>query len=174
LDVNIHKFRRGDETVLSQTVEYALRAVVHLASQVPQARTTDQIAEATRVPRAYLSKVLQALVRAGVVNSQRGLRGGMTLGRPAAELTILEVVNAVEPIQRIRTCPLGLAAHGVNLCPLHRRLDDALAHVEGAFGNSTLAEVLAEPTTSVPLCPFPSVKPRTVSIQKADRQPSAG
>jgi Rrf2 family transcriptional regulator, nitric oxide-sensitive transcriptional repressor len=145
--------------VLSQTVEYALRAAVHLAQEAPGARTTDQIAEATRVPRAYLSKVLQSLSRAGVVNSQRGLGGGMALAKSASELTILEVVNAVEPIQRIRACPLGLAAHGVRLCPLHRRLDNALATVEEAFGNTTLAEVLAEPAKSVPLCPFPRAKP---------------
>jgi Rrf2 family transcriptional regulator, nitric oxide-sensitive transcriptional repressor len=82
----------------------------------------------------------------------------MTLVKSPEELTILEVVNAVEPIGRIRTCPLGLAAHGVHLCPLHRRLDNAMATVEEAFAATTLAEVLAEPTTSVPLCPFPNAK----------------
>ena len=146
--------------MISQTVEYALRAAVHLASVAPEARTTDQIAEATRVPRAYLSKVLQSLARAGLVLSQRGLGGGMSLAKGAAEITILEVVNAVEPIQRIHTCPLGLAAHGVHLCPLHSRLDRALATVEIALANSTLEEILNEPTRSVPLCPFPNPKPK--------------
>jgi Rrf2 family nitric oxide-sensitive transcriptional repressor len=146
--------------LISQTVEYALRAVVHLASKSPSAQTTEHVAEATRVPRAYLSKVLQSLGRAKLVRSQRGLGGGMTLTRPAEKITILEVVNAVEPIQRIRTCPLGLSAHGVRLCPLHRRLDNALATVESAFGHTTLAEILAEPTHSVPLCPFPNTKSR--------------
>jgi Rrf2 family protein len=158
LDVNILFRPPGEILLFSQTVEYALRAAVHLAAEAPGARTTDQIAEATRVPRAYLSKVLQSLGRAGVVQSQRGLGGGVSLVKPAAEITILDVVNAVEPIQRIRTCPLGLAAHGVNLCPLHSRLDRALATVEDALYNSTLAEILAEPTESKPLCPFPSVK----------------
>jgi Rrf2 family transcriptional regulator, nitric oxide-sensitive transcriptional repressor len=144
--------------VFSQTVEYSLRAMIHLANESPEAQTTDQIAAATRVPRAYLSKVLQSLGRAGLVHSQRGLGGGVTLTKSPEELTILEVVNAVEPIQRIRTCPLGLAAHGVHLCPLHRRMDNALATVEEALGSSTLAEVLAEPTRSKPLCPFPNVK----------------
>ena len=64
----------------------------------------------------------------------------------------LEVVNAVEPIERIVTCPLGPKSHGKNLCPLHRRMDDALASVEAAFGTTTLAEVLSEPTGSPPLC----------------------
>jgi len=143
--------------MLSQTVEYALRAVVHLADHAPASRTTDQIAEATRVPRPYLSKVLQSLAQGGVVHSQRGVGGGITLVKPPAGLTILEVVNAVEPIQRIKACPLGLAGHGARLCPLHRRVDDALALVESAFASTTLAEVLAEPTESVPLCDFPHV-----------------
>lgn len=141
--------------MFSQTVEYALRAVVHLASTAPDARTTEQIATATRVPRAYLAKVMQGLCRAGVIHSQRGLGGGMSLVKSPAELTILEVVNAVDPIQRIQVCPLGLAAHGTRLCPLHKRLDNALAMVENAFRGTTLAEILAEPTTSIPLCDFP-------------------
>ena len=101
------------------------------------------IRSATRVPRAYLSKVLQALVRGGVVQSQRGLGGGMTLVNSPQKLTILAVDNAVEPIERIRTCPLGLAAHGVHLCPLHRWLDNAMASDEEAFAATTLAELLA-------------------------------
>lgn len=142
--------------MFSQTVEYALRAVVFLAHQSPAACTTEQVATATLVPKAYLSKVLQSLVRAGVVHSQRGVGGGVTLVKTPDKLTILEVVNAVEPIQRIQTCPLGLKSHGVNLCPLHRRVDNALAMVEQAFASSTLAEVLAEPTSSQPLCDIPA------------------
>lgn len=143
--------------MFSQTVEYALRAVVFLAHEAPKACTTEQIANATLVPKAYLSKVLQSLARTGIVHSQRGVGGGMTLVKTPAELTILEVVNAVEPIERIKTCPLGLKSHGANLCPLHRRVDNALAMVEQAFASSTLAEVLAEPTTSHPLCDIPAI-----------------
>jgi Rrf2 family protein len=138
--------------MFSQTVEYALRAVVHLAYEAPEARTTAQIAEATQVPKDYLSKILQGLAKKGIVSTQRGVGGGVSLGRAPEELTILDVVNAVEPIERITVCPLGLKTHGVRLCPLHRRVDDAMALVEGAFGKTTLAEVLAEPSESVPLC----------------------
>lgn len=158
--------------MFSQTVEYALRAVVHLASTAPTARTTEEIARVTRVPQAYLSKVLQNLVQAGILRSQRGLGGGISLTRTPAELTILEVVNAVDPIRRISTCPLDLASHGVNLCPLHRRMDKALALVEKALAESTLQEVLDEPTSSVPLCEFPAV--RTLPEEGSPLAPRAG
>lgn len=157
MDVKV-QFDSEDKFVFSQTVEYALRAVVHLADQAPSPRTTDQIAIATLVPKAYLSKVLQGLCEANIVQSKRGMGGGIMLAKSPVEMTILDVVNAVEPIGRIRECPLGLKAHGVRLCPLHKRLDQALASVEDAFRQTTLAEILAEPTKSYPLCNFPSGK----------------
>src|SRR5690242_19101215 len=152
--------------MLSQTVEYALRAAVYLAGQRGSPQTNEQIAVATKVPAAYLSKVLQSLNRAGLVQAQRGVRGGFLLARATEELTVLEVVNAVDPIQRIKVCPLGLKSHGVRLCPLHKRLDDAMAEVERAFAKSTLVEILAEPTQSVPLCEFPQ-PPRPSVPRKA-------
>lgn len=138
--------------MFSQTTEYALRAIVWLAAHSSEPQTTLQIAAATRVPAGYLSKVLQALGRARLVSSQRGLHGGFTLTRPARKIRVLEVVNAVDPIQRIETCPLGLKSHGKNLCALHRRLDNAIAHIENAFSESTIADLLAEPSNSPPLC----------------------
>lgn len=142
--------------MFSQTVEYALRAVVYLAYESPEARTTAQIAEATKVPKDYLSKILQGLAKKEIVQTQRGVGGGVSLARPPEQLTILDVVNAVEPIERIMSCPLGLSSHGVRLCPLHKRMDAALASVEVAFRNTTLAEVLGEPSDSVPLCEGPA------------------
>jgi Rrf2 family protein len=138
--------------MVSQTAEYALRAAVCLGNQMGTPLTTQQIAEVTRVPAGYLSKVLQALGRAGIVSSQRGLHGGFVLARPLDELSVLEVVNAVDPIKRIERCPLGLRSHGTNLCPLHRRIDNAIALVEKEFGDCTVAMLLSEPTTSKPLC----------------------
>ena len=144
--------------MISQTAEYALRAVAALAGSPDEPMVTQRLAEATKVPAGYLSKVLQSLGRAGLVNSTRGVGGGFVLARPASEITIYDIVQAVDPLQRIRTCPLGLASHGVRLCPLHKRLDDAMKQVEDAFRASNLAEVLAEPTESKPLCSFPVEK----------------
>ncbi|MCI0457984.1 MAG: Rrf2 family transcriptional regulator [Gemmataceae bacterium] len=150
--------------MISQTLDYALRAVVYLADQGDEPRTVQQIAEVTRVPPAYLAKVMQGLSRAGLTHAQRGLHGGFTLLKEPGELTIWDVAEAVEPLRRIRECPLGLASHRARLCPLHKRLDDALALIERTFRETTIAEILAEPTTSKPLCAFPHIGVSTSRI----------
>ncbi|MFP4143748.1 MAG: RrF2 family transcriptional regulator [Phycisphaeraceae bacterium] len=141
--------------MISQTAEYALRAILCLAGAEGEPVTTQAVAQRGKIPAGYLSKVLQALGRAGIVQSQRGLHGGFTLKRDPAALSVLDVVSAVDPIQRIHECPLGIASHGKHLCPLHRRLDDALCSVETALGRSTIAEILADPNPSKPLCDLP-------------------
>ena len=145
--------------MFSQTVEYALRVVVYLATTGPAPAKNGTIAKATQVPPGYLYKVLQTLDKAGWVHAQRGMYGGFALARPAAEITVLDIVQTVDPLPRIRTCPLNISAHGVKLCPLHKRLDHAIAMVEQALAASTIADLLAEPTTSIPLCSGPQSAP---------------
>lgn len=139
--------------MISQTAEYALRAVVWLASRTEKLVSTADIARATQVPAGYLSKTLQILARAGIVESTPGRTGGFKLGRSPKELSVLDVINAVDPLQRIHECPLKLKAHAHALCPLHRRLDDAARSVEQAFASSSIAEMLATPNGLQPLCP---------------------
>lgn len=149
--------------MFSQTAEYALRAVVHLATveDEPAPQTVGQIAAVTRVPAGYLSKVLQSLTRAGLITSQRGLGGGFRLAKAASAISIYEVIQAVDPIQRINYCPLGLPGHGKNLCSLHKRMDAAMALIEEQFRAATIGQLLEEPLNSenLPLaghpCSFP-------------------
>jgi len=138
--------------MISQTVEYALRAIVTIAQHEGQPCTAQQISKITQVPAPYLSKLMQGLVRVGIVNSQRGLHGGFVLTKAPGELTIWDVVDAVEPFQRIHECPLGIESHGSILCPLHRRLDAAMAMVEEQFRSTTIAGILVEPGAVTPLC----------------------
>jgi Rrf2 family transcriptional regulator, nitric oxide-sensitive transcriptional repressor len=140
--------------MLSQTAEYALRAVVHLAAHREQAQTAQQIAAATRVPPGYLAKLLQRLARAGIVASQRGVHGGFVLAREPQDLSLLDVVEVVEPVRRITTCPLGEgpAGHGKRLCPLHARLDEALGGVERVLAESRIADLLEHRQRPAPLC----------------------
>ncbi len=128
--------------MLSQTVEYALRAMVHMASLPPDtAHNSEAIAQRTSVPKGYLSKILRDLVMARLIRSRRGPNGGFTLARAPKDISILDVINAVDPFERILECPLGNPAH-VHLCPLHRRIDDAIALIEAEFARTALTEVL--------------------------------
>ena len=138
--------------MISPTAEYALRAIVALAQGNGDAMVTRRIAEITKVPPGYLSKVLQILGRRGLVRSRRGLGGGFVLAKRPDEMTVLDVVNAVDPIKRIECCPLDLKAHCDNLCSLHQRLDAATALIERAFAETTVADVLADTGRSTPLC----------------------
>lgn len=163
--------------MISQTVEYALRAVVTIAQNGGGPCTAHVISEITKVPAPYLSKLMQGLVRSGVLTSQRGLHGGFVLVRPAEQLTIWDIVESVDPLKRIDECPLGLDAHGTNLCPLHRRLDAALEMVERSFRETTIEDLLSAPGSVTPLCtdaPVTTIEELSAKtkVGKSSRKPS--
>jgi Rrf2 family nitric oxide-sensitive transcriptional repressor len=141
--------------MISQTLEYALRAAVHLAGEAGS-RTTADIAIATRVPTAYLAKVLQQLARAGIVRGQRGPSGGFVLKMAPEKVTMWHVMDAVEPLRRIRECPLDLKTHKSRLCPLHRTLDEAIANLEKTFKGITIAQLIGDANAPRPLCDVPA------------------
>jgi Rrf2 family protein len=92
--------------MLSKTAEYALRAVVWMGNTPNEIESADVLAQKTKVPRRYLHKVLQDLVREKLVRSRPGPGGGYGLARASHLITILDVVNAVAPLDRIDRCPL--------------------------------------------------------------------
>jgi Rrf2 family protein len=103
--------------------------------------------------------VLQSLVHAKLVDSKRGLTGGFVLSRKPDEINLLEILNAVNPLERIESCPLDLESHGSELCPLHRRLDQAMAMVQNAFATTTLAELLSESN------PCPTLQQQLITLE---------
>jgi Rrf2 family transcriptional regulator, nitric oxide-sensitive transcriptional repressor len=137
--------------MLPKTAEYALRAVVWLARDPERPASADVLSEHTKVPRRYLHTVLQELVKGKLVNSRSGPGGGYVLAKPARSITILDVVNAVAPLERIRRCPLGLRSH-TKLCPLHRELDNVYAASEEALRRVTIAQLVSSTSDIAPLC----------------------
>lgn len=127
--------------MFSQTVEYALRAMMFLASRGSTPVTSECIAANTQVPAGYLSKVMRDLVIGELVTSFRGPRGGFVLTAKPEMITMFDVVHAVDPFRRIHKCPIDNPSH-VELCPLHRHLDDAIAQIERSFRAVTLAQML--------------------------------
>lgn len=138
--------------MFSQTTEYALRAATCLA-MVPHRRLTRvEIAELTGVPTSYLSKVMQALIRAGIADGQRGPGGGFALAGSPGAVTVLAVIEAVEPMDRIVACPLGIPEHQGHLCSLHRSLDEVVAATRERLGAISLQDLLATDGAARPLC----------------------
>lgn len=149
--------------MFSQTTEYAMRAMAWLALSPNSLVPTMALADKTKVPPHYLAKVLQMLASADLIKGRRGVRGGYCLSRPANSITLLDVVRSVATVERINMCPLGLDNHGPNLCPLHRRIDQAAQAVIEAYGSVTLADLIAEPAASKPLCDAETTAKLTIS-----------
>ncbi|MFO0830388.1 MAG: Rrf2 family transcriptional regulator [Phycisphaerales bacterium] len=139
--------------MFSQTTEYALRAMSCLALAPEELVPTTTLAEMTHVPPNYLAKVLQQLAAAKLITGRRGVGGGYRLARPSDQINLLDVIQSVGRLERIKSCPLGLSNHGTNLCPLHRQLDAAAGAMIKMFDGVTLKQVIDTPgAVNKPLC----------------------
>ena len=117
----------------SLTAEYALRAVAELARN-PGTLNAAEISARTLVPQAYLVKILQQLQAANLLESTRGKSGGWCLDATRSrEMTVYDVLTAVDAVVRILECPIHLKEHAVKLCPLHAAMDSAFEKLENSF-----------------------------------------
>jgi Rrf2 family protein len=120
---------------IGRTARHALLAAAHLAAD-PVPHTAGRLAREAGVPRAYLPKALQPLLRCGLLASQRGLHGGYTLACDPAATTALSVVRAVDPAPAARTRDDAVAR-------LLDRAEAAAAAVLAATPLTALAAALA-------------------------------
>ncbi|MEO1583434.1 MAG: Rrf2 family transcriptional regulator [Planctomycetota bacterium] len=126
--------------MLSQTAEYALRAVSALAPCGSKLVPTTELAELADVPPPYLAKVLQQLAAADIIRGRRGVGGGYTLKRDATEISLLEVVLAVGPIREPRTqAEIETKTDGLNA--LHGVIDASAAHLRTSLERTSVADV---------------------------------
>ncbi len=138
--------------LLSDACEYGLRAVVWLSQCPDEPQKVKDIAEQIKAPAGYLIKVLQDLTKAGILSARRGSNGGFLMLSDPAKITPLDVINAIDPIERINTCPLGIAIHGSDLCQIHRRIDDAMGAIEESFQRLSIHEVIAKTVENNSFC----------------------
>ena len=92
------------------------------------------------------------------MTSKKGLHGGYGLAHSPEKLTLWTIINAVDPIKHIKSCPLKLESHGTHLCRLHKRVNDSIDMIEELFKTSTIAMILDQPTKSIPLCESKKIK----------------
>lgn len=107
----------------SKGCEYAVRALVYVAEEDEDGQARVKIAEICKraeIPEAYTRKVFQALVRGEFLTAHRGPGGGYSLTRPSSEISILDVIVAVDGENTFGRCVMGLSGCGGDKpCPLH-------------------------------------------------------
>jgi Rrf2 family protein len=128
---------------LSQTAEYALRAMAWLASTSPEApvRARD-LSEGTQIPAQYLAKILRRLVVSGVLESRKGHGGGFSLARPADQISFRDVLLAVDAYPAEERCAFGWGECDASRpCPLHEPWTRMSEQFTGWASTTTLAVV---------------------------------
>jgi Rrf2 family transcriptional regulator, iron-sulfur cluster assembly transcription factor len=125
---------------LNQTTGYAILALGMLEGPGGKPVLVRAIAEAARIPKPYLSKMINALAAKGLVETKRGYRGGVTLARPAHKITLMDIAQAVEGSRWSMPCLLGLTeCSDERACPLHAFWVRTVERINRELGKITLA-----------------------------------
>lgn len=137
--------------MLSQTAEYALRAVLYLAERADDGTVrVGEMAQALRIPHNYLSKILHRLARAGVLASTRGKTGGFQLAVPADRLRLYEIVAPFDRIDERRRCLMGRPqCNDSTACAAHSRWKHVADTVATFFRETSIADLLRGAAVSV-------------------------
>ena len=131
---------------ITRASDYAVRVMIYLAGLPPGSRVRHpELSSATDVSGHFLSKVLQQLVRSRLIQSQRGSGGGFALAVPAATVSLLDVVEAIEGPVRLNQC-LGEApsCDRKSWCPAHQVWAEAQAAIVNVLGAASMATLASQ------------------------------
>ena len=125
---------------MNRQTDYAMRAVLYLATS-PMARIRE-IAEAQFVPREYLAKILQKLSKAGIVNTHRGVDGGISLARAPDQISMLDVMEAIEGPITLNRCFIEPGeCPRESYCAVHNELVQISSSLSGMFAKVNFARL---------------------------------
>lgn len=130
--------------IITRATEYSIRAVLHLAERFPvNVVSKQEICEAEGITPAFLTKILQPLIRSGIVRSKRGVAGGFALARDPERLTLLDVMRAVDEPITLNVCLLEhQPCDRVCTCPVHTLWSQAREQFEAIFSSRSIAELV--------------------------------
>ena len=128
---------------LTMTGEYAIRAMVHLAGLEPG--TIAQISDISRkwnIPEKFLRKIVARLCRSGLIKSHRGVHGGVSLSRPADQITLLEVVEQIEGPLALNKCLVDEDfCSRITVCAVHDTWNETQAKLKEMLASRTFADL---------------------------------
>ncbi len=131
---------------LSKKADYALIAMKHLAIRDPAVSSAREIAEQYKIPVELMAKVLQRLARRGLLSSLQGTRGGYQLARPAIDISLADVIQAVDGPLTVTACALhGKACQQYETCNVRDPLRRIRVLIHEALATCSLLEIAVEP-----------------------------
>jgi len=130
--------------IYSTSVKYAVIALIELAvRQNGQPVQVREISEATNTPRHFLAKLVQTLVRAGILDSTKGRGGGLSFALPPSQVTIADVVKAIDGKQALQKCIFGLQnCDGSRSCSMHPMWGSLRTQIINFLENTTVADLV--------------------------------
>ncbi len=137
---------------LTRGADYGARGIIHLAALPPDSVVlVKDIAAAEGLPESYLSKIFQELAKEGLVRSHRGAQGGFSLARPPEEITLREVIEAIEgPITLNRCLSPSESCDREEACTMRPVLAEAQVQLLAVLDGTTLADLSSQAIGSMP------------------------
>jgi Rrf2 family iron-sulfur cluster assembly transcriptional regulator len=133
--------------MFSKACEYGIRAVLYIStkSQDGNRLGIKEIAQQIDSPEPFTAKILQTLVRKGIVSSQKGPTGGFFLEPKARQLSVSDIIKAIDGKEILRSCVLGLPqCSDVKPCPIHKEVKAHTTALREVMKEKTIAQLTAE------------------------------
>jgi Rrf2 family iron-sulfur cluster assembly transcriptional regulator len=130
--------------MLSNSCLYGIRASLLVASMEEDKKYVpiNQISSELGISFYFLTKILQKLTHHKIMISYRGPNGGVALAKPAVEVTLMDMISAIEPDHTLEGCIMGLKGCGEDVpCPLHDQWGKVRDQIKAMFENTNLADL---------------------------------
>jgi Rrf2 family protein len=125
--------------------DYAIRCVLFLSREAGRIISANEISQWASVPKSFLAKILQSLSRAGIVKSTQGIAGGFRLAKPPDEVSLLDVIKAVQGLSALNMCAID--RHKCSLsstCVIHPIWVQIMEDLEERLRKETFAKLIGK------------------------------
>lgn len=128
--------------IITKQSDYAIRLMLAIADS-EMALTTKQVAQAHKIPIAFLHKVVSNLVHANLLRTKRGVNGGIILGKDPIDISLYDIILAIEQEMVIHSCTLhGKPCKNISVCAIHDVMNEITNDVLDKFSQVTLDQLL--------------------------------
>jgi len=138
--------------IITRATEYSITAVLYMAGKHPAPVVSKkEICEAEGITPAFLTKILQPLIKSGLVRSKRGVAGGFSLARDPSAITLWDVMKAVDEPLALNLCLTHDNECGRTFyCPVHDMWQEVRDKMEEVFSKKSLIEIVKERESRAP------------------------